>query len=153
LEFIHVRDILAYPYRSGVSGVWKRFRPKEYREESAKPMSRLYRKAVFGQSILPPATATPVPVRLVRRLAPLPMSVASHAYRGFVIIGKARSGTTMLVSAINEHAGVLCYGEVFHHLGPSFGVLGMPDRSAILRHYRPAALGRANSIHPALQGE
>jgi LPS sulfotransferase NodH len=64
------------------------------------------------------------------------MSGANHAYKRFVIIGQARAGTTMLVSAIEKHSAVLCYGEVFHHLGPFFGVPGMPDRSPILRHYR-----------------
>ncbi len=99
-------------------------------------MSRVYRRAVCGQSILPPATATPVPGRFLRRLSPNPLAGSNLAYRRFVIIGQARAGTTMLVSALDKHPEVLCHGEVFHPDGPFFGVPGMPDQSPILRHYR-----------------
>ena len=53
-----------------------------------------------------------------------------------MILGQARSGTSMLVSALNQHAGVLCFGEVFNPKGPFFGVRGMRNPSPIWTHYR-----------------
>jgi LPS sulfotransferase NodH len=42
----------------------------------------------------------------------------------------------MLVSALNNHAGVVCYGEVFNPERPFFGVRGMRNRPPVLTHYR-----------------
>lgn len=39
-----------------------------------------------------------------------------HAYRRFVIIGHERTGSSMLVSYLNAHPNIDCYGELFKRL-------------------------------------
>ncbi len=43
-----------------------------------------------------------------------PLTGPNEDYQRFVVLSQARCGTTMLVSALNDHSRVMCRGEIFH---------------------------------------
>jgi len=63
--------------------------------------------------LLRPEPASPLASLANLVLSP-PLAGASKDYQRFVVLGQQRCGTTMLVSALNDHSGVMCRGEIFH---------------------------------------
>ncbi len=60
----------------------------------------------------------------------------SRSYRRFVIAAYARSGSTMLVSALDGHPQVKCYSEIFHGDHAMFMTAGYPEGNAWIERIR-----------------
>jgi LPS sulfotransferase NodH len=58
--------------------------------------------------------------------------LGGHRYRKFVIVGIARTGSTLLLNLLNAHRGVLAFGELFR----GDGRIGW-DTAPFLRHQSP----------------
>lgn len=52
-----------------------------------------------------------------------------YHYRRFIVAAYERSGSTMLVSALDGHPDIRCYSEVFNQRHPMFMAMGLPEGS------------------------
>lgn len=79
-------------------------------------------------------------MRIVRRLAeraPVGGDAGDHRdYRRLVVLANHRSGSTMLVSAIDAHSRAVCYSEIFNAGRPMFHARGRTLGSRLLQVHR-----------------
>ena len=64
-----------------------------------------------------------------------------RSYRKFVIAGYQRSGSTMLVSALDGHPAIKCFSEIFNFEYPMFMTDGYPEGGrwlTLIRNHFPA---------------